>query len=191
MKNSQATTATPVGTSALENVNNTNYCPMLEAGEALVKVHQTEHEDGYVSTFVEFVARCELDDGPYSWGYARPGNRRPRRHRRELKEAQTFFGIHGEEARRYWWIPVGWKKLDIWTCADAGIRLPHFIPVAPWTETGDRPLLSATTILLPEESPTGTAATAVVDVRYRFQEDVGLMSGDIPDHWERGRRKQL
>ena len=189
METARATTATPT-TSALET-NNEPYCPMLRAGEATTKIRQTEHEGGYISTFVEFVARCELDDGPYAWGYVRPGRHKPRRHRRELREAQAFFGLSGEAGEHFWWLPVGWKHLDRWTCADAGIRLPHFIPVAPWTETGDRPLLSATTILLPEESPTGTAATAVVDVRYRFQEDVGLMSGDIPEHWAKGRRKLL
>ena len=173
-----------------KTANTTTHHAMLEAGEATLKVHQTEHEPGVVSTSVELIARCELDDGPYAWGLVWPGQRRARRHRRELKEAKSFFGLTGKRGQEVWWLPVGWKDYDRWSLQDCGVSLPHFIPLKPGTATGDEPL-RVNTILLPEESPVGVACTATVDIRFRWSEDVGIRSEDIPLHWAKGRRHML
>ena len=164
----------------MEKTANTTVRAMLEAGEATTKVFT----NATTGTQVELVARCELDNHPNGWGYVRPG-RRARRHRKELRLAKQIFGLVGQG--NIWWLPVGWKRLDAWTMADYGLVLPEFIPLPDGMKTGDY-LMQWNTILLPEESPTGNACTAMVRVVFRFSEDVGISSEDVPAYWEKGRR---
>jgi len=123
--------------------------------------------------------RFELDNGPYGWGYVRPGHR-PKRHKNDLWIAKATFG----ECKGAWWIPIGYKLGDLMQAKDAGVTMPDFIPLYPGQRLADVDLSFV-------DYSFELGCRVEVRLVLRFPSDEGdITTRDIPTYWYTGRRRK-